>query len=220
MSAQRRDFTTQDRIYRWLKQHVASMPRDEGVFLTEAEVVEATEASRTPVREAFLRLEAEGFLQIVPKKGAFVPPIGDSEVRAVMEARAVVEDWCVRQNLPADAGLLGELDQLIADQESLLDDPVGYIECDRVFHRTIVQQANNAVLTQFYESLRERQLRMGLRAVVNDDARARNVLAEHRAIVAALRSGDPEQASAAVATHLSSTLKTLQIPGPPRLGRP
>lgn len=64
------------------------MPRHEGVFLTEGAAAAATGTSRTPVREALLRLEAEGFLQIVPKKGAFVPPISDAEVESVMQARA------------------------------------------------------------------------------------------------------------------------------------
>src|SRR5215467_12657455 len=85
----------QDIAFAWLKQHVISMPGTDGAFLTEAEVCRATGMSRTPVREALLRLEAEGFLQIVPKKGAFVPPISEREVEAIMQARALIEDFCV-----------------------------------------------------------------------------------------------------------------------------
>lgn len=202
----------QDVAYRWLKGYIGSLPRREGSFLTEAEVCETTGRSRTPVREALLRLEAEGFLQIVPKKGAYVPPVADSEVEAVMQARGLVEDWCVRRVAPAAGSLPAELERLVADQDGLLGDPVEFIDCDRAFHRAIVRTAGNPVLSDFYETLRDRQVRMGLRAIAAADERARNVLLEHRAILEAIRSGDPARAAEAVATHLCSTLDTLHLP--------
>ncbi|WP_433269101.1 GntR family transcriptional regulator [Actinosynnema sp. CS-041913] len=203
--------SAQDTTYRWLKQHIATLPPDDGTFLTESGVAQAAGTSRTPVREALLRLEAEGFLRIMPKKGAFVPPISDAEVRAVMEARALVEDWCVRRAVPAEESFTAELDQLVADQEAAITDPLGFIERDRVFHRTIVRRAGNPVLADFYETLRERQVRMGLRAVSTSADRSRRVLDEHAAIVAALRTGDPEEAGRAVAAHLMSTLTALHL---------
>src|SRR5262249_54030120 len=93
----RRTEAAQDAVYRWLKQHVLNLPRHEGNFVTEAEVCRAIGMSRTPVREAMLRLEADGLLQIVPKKGAYVPPITEAEVESVMQARGLVEDWCARR---------------------------------------------------------------------------------------------------------------------------
>ncbi|GAA4094744.1 GntR family transcriptional regulator [Actinomadura miaoliensis] len=198
--------------YRWLKQHIARSPRHVGMFLSEAEVARETGTSRTPVREALLRLEAEGFLQIVPKKGVFVPPITDDEVRAVMQARELVEDWCVRQVTPASTGLISELESLLAEQERMIGDPVTFIELDRAFHRAIVRRAGNPVLAEFYESLRERQVRMGLHAVANEHDRARGVLDEHAAIVAALRTGEATAAGAALTAHLSSTMAALHLP--------
>lgn len=210
--AEERRGSAQEITYRWLKQRIAAVPRYEGAFLTEAEVAAATETSRTPVRESLLRLQAEGFLQIVPKKGAFVPPISDAEVEAVMQARGLVEDWCVRQVAPVAHQVVGELDGLIGDQERLLEDPVGFIDCDRAFHRTVVRAAGNPVLAEFYESLRDRQVRMGLRAIAAAEDRARTVLDEHGAIIAGLRSGDPAQAAQALTTHLAGTLAALRLP--------
>ncbi|TMR00528.1 GntR family transcriptional regulator [Actinomadura soli] len=204
--------SAQDTTYRWLKRHIGSLPRQEGTFLTEAEVCEATGMSRTPVREALLRLETEGFLKIMPKKGAFVPPVSDAEIEAVMQARELVEDWCVRRAAPLAAGLAPELTELVDRQKGLLDDPVGFIECDRAFHRAIVRTAGNPVLAEFYESLRDRQVRMGLRAIAAAEDRARVVLAEHGAIVEAIRSGDPLRAAQALAAHLDSTLNVLRLP--------
>ncbi|MFI1379874.1 SDR family NAD(P)-dependent oxidoreductase [Embleya sp. NPDC020886] len=206
--------TAQDVTYRWLKRHISELPRDGGTFLTESEVALAAGTSRTPVREALLRLEAEGFVQIMPKKGAFVPPVSDADVRAVMEARALIEDWCVRRVVSAAPEFFDELDRLLGEQEALIDDPVGFIDCDRAFHRAIVRQGGNPVLADFYESLRERQVRMGLRAVANEATRTGTVLTEHAAIVAALRTGDADRVGDSLATHLSSTLVALHLPAP------
>ncbi|QXJ22263.1 GntR family transcriptional regulator [Actinomadura graeca] len=204
--------SAQDVTYRWLKRHIGSLPRHEGTFLTEAEVCEATGTSRTPVREALLRLETEGFLKIMPKKGAFVPPVSDAEIEAVMQARELVEDWSVRRAAPLAEELAPELDALIERQQGLLDDPVEFIECDRAFHRAIVTRAGNPVLAEFYESLRDRQVRMGLRAIASAEDRARVVLSEHTAIVDAIRAADPLRAAEALAAHLGGTLRVLRLP--------
>lgn len=208
-----RGASAQDLTYEWLKRHISELPRDGGVFLSESEVAKAAGTSRTPVREALLRLETEGLLKIVPKKGAFIPPISDSEIEAVMEARGLVEDWCVRRVVPADPAFVRELERILAEQEELLDDPVAFIDRDRAFHRAIVRQAGNPVLAEFYESLRERQIRMGVRALVSEENRARTVLDEHTAIVRAIAGGD---AGAALAAHLESTLAVLRLPVPER----
>jgi DNA-binding GntR family transcriptional regulator len=205
----------QDVVYRWLKQHVLTLPRHEATFVTEAEVCRATGSSRTPVREALLRLESDGFLRIVPKKGAYVAAITEADVESVMQARELVEDWCVRR-----AALLGEplaavLDQYVVQQAELQQSPVKFIECDREFHRTIVRSAGNPILADFYETLRDRQLRMGLHAIAASEERTRIVLAEHAAIVEAIRSGDPERAAGSIAAHLSNTLLAMRLPTVP-----
>lgn len=164
--------------------------------------------SRTPVREALLRLETEGFVQIIPKRGIYVPPIGDDEVTAAMEARELLEDWCVRRAM-SRADIADELYRLIDTQTGLADDPVAFIEADRAFHRAILRRAGNPVIAGFYESLRERQVRMGVAAQASSPERTSVVLAEHRAIADAVHSGDPEAAAKSVKAPLSSTLSTL-----------
>jgi len=210
--ASHRTDAAQDVVYRWLKQHVLMLPRHEGTFLTEAEVCRETGTSRTPVREALLRLEADGLLQIVPKKGAYVPPITEAQIEAVMQARGLVEEWCARQVSSFGEMLASELDRLMARQIEVRQDPVAFIECDREFHRTIVRAAGNPVLADFYESLRDRQLRMGVHAIATSGNRGERVLAEHAAIVDGIRRGEPDLAAAAVAEHLARTLVALRLP--------
>ena len=204
--------SAQDVSYAWLKRHISSLPRHEGVFLTEGEVAQQAGTSRTPVREALLRLQAEGFLTIVPRKGAYVPPVSFEDVEDVMQARGLVEDWCVRQVIKSVAGLADELMRIVDEQERLIGDPVAFIECDRRFHRTIVQAAGNPLVLGFYETLRERQVRMGIRAVTSTDDRARQVLNEHQAIVDGLRRVDGDAAAIAISDHLVNTLAILRSP--------
>ena len=204
----------QDAVFAWLKKRVVSVPRTDGAFLTEAQVCRATGVSRTPVREAFLRLESDGFLQIVPKKGAFVPPITEGEVEAIMQARGLVEDFCLRRAVHVGEYLAPELDRLLASQEKQQDSPLEFIELDREFHRAIVRAASNPILADFYEGLRDRQTRMGVHAIATSHRRMDEVLAEHRAIAEGLRSGDADEAAAAMARHLTATLSVLRSPAP------
>jgi DNA-binding GntR family transcriptional regulator len=202
----------QDIVFAWLKKHVVSLPRTESTFLTEAEACRATGMSRTPVREALLRLEADGFLQIVPKKGAFVPRISEREVEAIMQARGLVEDFCLKRAVQLAEFLAPELDRLLAEQEKWQKSPLEFIELDREFHRAIVRAADNPVLADFYEGLRDRQMRMGLHAIAASEQRMGSVLAEHRAIAEGVRSGDADRAAAAMAQHLTKTLDVLRLP--------
>lgn len=211
-SASQKAEPAQDVVFRWLKQHIVTLPRRDGVFLTEAEVCRATGTSRTPVREALLRLEADGFLQIVPKKGAYVAPITEADIEAVMQARKLVEKWCARQAAGLGETLARELDQLVDQQAELMGDPVAFIESDRLFHGAIVSAAGNPVLASFYEGLRDRQLRMGVHAVATSDRRSDDVLSEHKKIVAGIRAGNPDQAAEAVTQHLATTLAALRMP--------
>lgn len=199
--------TAQDRTYDWLKERIAGFAQDEGVFLTEAEVASAAGVSRTPVREAMLRLEAEGLLQIVPKKGAYVPPLSQTQIEATMEARTLIEQWAAGRVAEAGAPTPPGLADLLDSQARFLAeaDTAAFIEADRRFHSTIVRAAGNPVLADVYDSLRDRQIRMELRALAVPH-RGRDVLAEHAAILDALTARDPERLRAAVEAHLAGTL--------------
>ncbi len=68
-----------------------------GTLLTEGELAEAVGVSRTPVREALLRLEVEGLIKLYPKKGALVLPVSAQEIADVVETRLLVEEHAVAQ---------------------------------------------------------------------------------------------------------------------------
>jgi DNA-binding GntR family transcriptional regulator len=199
-------------VYDHMRGRILREVIDEPTFFTEEEIAGELGVSRTPVREAFLMLEAEGFLRLVPRKGALVTPITSRQVREVMEVRSVVETWSATRVLAQEdlrASLLASMrplhEQLIALGD---DDPTALIETDRQFHRALVSVAGNQLMLELYERLRDLQLRMGVRAVLGDPARSARVREEHQRILDALERGTDELLGA-IQAHLEATLASL-----------
>lgn len=195
--------------YQWLRKTIAALPWDQEMFLSEMQVAEASGISRTPVREALLRLEAAGHLRRAPRRGAYVPALSMDDIDSMMEVRSVIEDWAVRK-VTTEGMDFDLLDRLLDDQQNSVEDPVNFIEHDVAFHRAIVESAGNKVLSEVYETQRFKQLRLGVKAVVDTAGRSDHVLNEHQALATALRSGDPDQAAAALKDHLTSTQSSLR----------
>lgn len=200
--------------YTHIREEILGDPGSETSFLAEESVASALGMSRTPVREAFLRLAADGLLTLIPRKGAVVVPMTDRQMREVMEVRSVVEAWSVERVLGNPAArdrLVAGLRENQARLESLGwdADPARFIECDRAFHRGIVQASGNRVMLDLYERMRDQQMRIGVRAVAGHPERMEEVRREHGAIVDALAGGDPELALASVARHLDATAENV-----------
>lgn len=186
-----------------------------GELVSEGDVAEALDLSRTPVREAFLLLEAEGLMRLYPKRGALVVPVSADEVEAVLETRMLVERFALQKALESDPAPLAE--DLAADLERLgrADRAARFAEADRRFHRTIVAAAGNAIVLALYDSLRDRQQRMGTADVRRDPERAQRIIAEHEEIADAVRAGDGERALAALEAHLAMARAALNRPRAP-----
>jgi DNA-binding GntR family transcriptional regulator len=173
--------------------------------------------SRTPVREAFLRLETEGLLRLYPQRGALVIPVSPHEVREVLEARQVVEEFAATKVVSHPASqrdaVRGAMEESVARQRTLAaqGDLRGFLQEDRGFHTTLVGAGGNSFFTQLYVSLRDRQVRMIAESSVGEPERRDTILAEHAAIATALGAGDLDAARAAVRRHLSSTRSALGL---------
>src|SRR5918912_405073 len=100
--------TATDRAYRHVKDAILSRAYPGGRLLTEGEIASAVGVSRTPVREALLRLEGEGLLSLYPKRGALVLPVSAQEVHDVLEARELVEIHAAALLFDSGAGNLAD----------------------------------------------------------------------------------------------------------------
>ncbi|MCX5377308.1 GntR family transcriptional regulator [Streptomyces sp. NBC_00091] len=204
MPSATRAATAADRVYQHVKQGVLDRRYEGGILLTEGELAEAVGVSRTPVREALLRLETEGLLRLYPKKGALVLPVSAQEIADVVETRLLVEEFTVRRAVPAPPALLERLTELLEElrRYAAQGDLAAMTTADRCFHAEIVRNAGNEILSRLYDQLRDRQLRMGVALLHGHPDRVERTLAEHTEILDALRAGDREAAAAAVRGHI------------------
>jgi DNA-binding GntR family transcriptional regulator len=209
--------TATERAYRWTKGAILSGALAGGTLVSEGDVAHGADVSRTPVREAFLRLQAEGLLSLYPKRGALVVAVTPQEVADVIGARQLVEPWAFERAAsgPDVEQLADELDGWVRLQtERLEEDEPGFQLADRAFHEAAVAAAGNALVSAFYSALRDRQLRMGTLAAHVDPDRAERVVAEHAAIAEAVRRGDPAAASALVHAHVAAVGALLGVSSP------
>jgi len=207
-----RTLTAKDRAYAFTKERVLDLTFAGGDLLTEGEVATALGMSRTPVREAFLQLESEGLLRLYPKRGALVVPVSSQEVEAMMETRVLVEQFALAKTIARGSDVIGELEAAIERQVAHAErgDSEAFVEADREFHTVFVTAAGNPIVASLYDSLRDRQRRMGVAALTRDERRVSSILAEHRALVAAVGARDPERARTVLADHLQGTLELLR----------
>jgi DNA-binding GntR family transcriptional regulator len=193
------------RAYHHLKARLLDGTFAGGTLLSENELAHQLGLSRTPVRQAFVQLEAEGLLELYPRRGALVVPISASEADDVLEARLLLEQHCARRAAAAGPALAAELRELLAEQEeAVAAGGAGFARADRRFHRAIVAATGNAILTRQYDALRDRHQRIAATTVARDPSRVARFVAEHREIAAALERGDGEAAAALMGAHLHS----------------
>jgi DNA-binding GntR family transcriptional regulator len=194
------------RVYQHLKRAILEQLHPGGTLLTEAEIAEAVGVSRTPVREALLRLEAEGLVALYPKRGALVLPVSAREIDEVIEARSLVEGHAASRAWPRRAELAVTLEPLL---EAMRDarsagDAAAFMEADRDFHAAVVEIAGNQILADLYHRLRDRQMRMGVASMRISPDRMDRALADHEAMRGALCADAPERFAELVHEHVAT----------------
>jgi len=185
-----------------------------GMMVSEGSVADALGMSRTPVREAFLRLQAEGWMRLYPKRGALVIEVRPHELEDVVEARVLIETDSVRR-LTRDreraAEIVARLAEVIERQRSgyVAGDLAELSAADAAFHATIVEAGGNALLAGFFSTLRDRQQRMAARSLWRRDDRVESVLTEHELLARLIGDGEVDAFEVALARHIRNTHRDL-----------
>ena len=178
-----------------------------GDRLREIELGERLGLSRTPVREALRMLEADGIVAHVPRIGATVRKLEQAEIVQLYEMRTVLErtaaGMAARHGAPAE---IDELDATNAEIAAAANDPTSAAALNQRFHRTLYHAARNRFLLDAARSLNNALMLLGP-TTLDDAERIATVVAQHRAIVDALRGGDPVEAGAAAELHLQTSLR-------------
>lgn len=207
--------TAGERAYRWTREAILSGRFPEGSFLEEKIVCDEAGVSRTPVREAFHRLSAEKFIDLLPRRGAQVRRVAASELFETYEMRILLEsrgfEIICEKNLdvPDLAPVLDRMedaDHMAAckagDRSAIAENS----KLDFSFHFAFIQTAGNSVLTDLFASLQPRHQRISVSAVTLGPKRLNVIAPEHRAILAALQAHDYETAAATLRTHLRTDI--------------
>ncbi len=200
------DFSLKDRIYVSLKQAITSMniyAEDAELRLDERELSEKLTISRTPIREALARLEQEGLVRIVPRKGVYIVRKTKREILEMITVWAALEGMAARLiTLNASDQEIASLRRLFAtfrgDQiEAHIDE---YSDTNIRFHQTILSLSKCQLLKDMADSLFVHMRSIRARTI-QEDGRANRSIVDHLHIIEALESRDTELAERLVREH-------------------
>ncbi len=205
------------RVYNAMKRDIIRGVHAQGEPLNEKDLAKRYKASRTPVREAALRLQEDRLLRIVPNRGYFVSPITLQELSDIYEYRAAVE--CAAAELAArkatDSELLQKLVELAESsyQPGSVESYMDFIEADTVFHVGIARLSRNQMLIRAVNEARCQMERI-MYAAIDIHYFGEVPTREHRAIMQAIIAHDPDAARRHMYDHIvQSKSKVLRLTG-------
>jgi DNA-binding GntR family transcriptional regulator len=182
-----------------------------GERLMESQLAEQLGVSRTPVREAIRKLELEGFVVMIPRKGAYVAGISLKDIADVFEVRAALEalatvlaaERITEEELEELERILVRKAEIIEQQEIEL-----FIESDKKFHEILYRASRNQRLIQILTNLQDEVHRFRSVSLASP-GRMRVALEEHRKVVEALADRDITRAEALAWEHIENAENSL-----------
>lgn len=201
------DASASGAAYRHLRAQILDGHLAGGVMISEASVADELGMSRTPVREAFLRLQVEGWLRLYPKRGALVVEVHPHEREEIIQARLLIESDAVDRISVTSQGqpeLSMRLQEILALQAAAAahEDLNAFALLDADFHSAIVEAGENRFLSEFFSSLSDRQRRMTARSLWRRAERFDLVVAEHTELTQLIGMADTEGFRAALESHI------------------
>lgn len=202
------------RVYDYLRRRIRELKIPPGSPLRKNEIALECGVSRAPVSEAIARLASEGLVDVFPQNGSFVSPIRPEDIRECMFIRMALEVEAVKRvTHEASAELLERLRQNIQAQDDALNEKVldlaKYDDLDEALHAMIMAAINSPRSRQMLDSARVLLDRPRFLALP-EHHRPEESFSEHRRIVDAISTGDPELAAAAMRVHLTKVTLAIE----------
>lgn len=198
-----------------LKQAILSRELAPGTQLVESTISRKLNVSRTPIRNAYRKLVEEGYVTLIPNKGAYVVQPDIKEIIQAFELRIELE--CIAAKFGIDKVTERNIHQL----EDMLEKEVNfyksenipqYIALNKKFHLMLAEESGNKYIIEFLSKVID-QIDIYLRIYDGVDYRSEEnnkSLEEHRQIIKSLKNGDISQVQTALREHLKSTLDALK----------
>lgn len=202
---------TGEQVYEELHGQIVRSELRPGEALSETRIAERFGMSRTPVREVFWRLGEAGFVRVVPQVGTFVTPINipavyDSQfVRETLECRAVAE--AARRT---DAAGLEKFQHMLERQQAAMaaQDFAAFFVLDEAMHRTIMETAGHPFAWQVIAGAKAQLDRVRFLSLEENEW-PDMIMAQHRALVAALIARDADAAVRIMTAHLRTAFAAI-----------
>ena len=200
-----------DVVFNTLRQAILRGELKPGERLMEIQLANKLGVSRTPIREAIRKLELEGLVLMIPRKGAEVAEITEKSLRDVLEVRRALEELAVQ--LVCEKITEEEIEELKAaarEFENVLKDGdiTKIAEADVRFHDVIYMAPDNQKLIQLLNNLREQMYRFRVEYLKREEVRPQ-LLAEHEEIIATIERREKDTATKVVCEHIDNQVEAV-----------
>lgn len=196
--------------YNEILQKILTNEYPPGSSLSERDISESLNISRTPVKDALNRLAFEGYIELSPERGPIVTKIGLTDILELYETREALE--CASVKLAAERctpALLEEMRQQIAQQQQIFDHKeFNNTAYEDGFHMCIARASFNRRLITYIEMVIRQCRRASIFQNQHYNQRVVRSIEQHKVIFEAIQAHDPEAAEAAMHTHLQDVIST------------
>jgi DNA-binding GntR family transcriptional regulator len=193
-----------DRAYQNIKLQIIRGNLRPGTRLLEEELAKAMSISRAPIREAFNKLEKEGFVTILPRKGAAVSNVTTEIIEDIFEIRETLETLAVKKSLGKifidELEKVGDNFKEFINKSENAENRIQYLVLDKKFHDLLSQNCGNKKLIELLANLQE-QIHW-LRNISLKRTTFSGSVREHLAIIEALKRNDEKLITKALLLHL------------------
>lgn len=192
-----------NKAYDIIKERIINCEYKPNTFLNETSLIQEIDASRTPIREALNKLEQEGFVQILAKRGVMVTNVTMTEIHQTFEVRLLLEPYIVThyiQNMD-----LNRLTELYTENKALIEakpNPDGFCHLDDVLHRVISSACPNKYILETLEHIYNQNMRIRILSGKNIWERHVEAAKEHLDLMTAIINYDVEEAVKHTVNHL------------------
>ncbi|MFA6542416.1 MAG: GntR family transcriptional regulator [Bacteroidota bacterium] len=211
------DFTDlaplRDRIASSIRSAIIHGKLQPGSRLTEQELVSMLGVSRTPLREALLLLDSEGFINVLPRRGAVVSEISLNDVEEIYGAKSILESAAAK--LACDTistETIERLSTITDDMESSANDPKKddrtLLNLNSEFHQVLSDAAGNKKISQFIKNLRDQTLRYNY-IYLSLKSRIDSSISDHRKIIEALKQRNKSVIEQLIIEHNEAACRSL-----------
>lgn len=198
--------TLKEKAYIELRNLILKGSLEPGEFLTERSLVERLNMSRTPIRSALERLEAEGFVKQSPKQGIVVEELSIKKAVDIYDLRMALESYVGKKlaasQLPEKG--ISLLRQNLAEQKKYMEagDYTGFVAKDYEFHLTLVRLYDNKEIINIIEQIQDRLYQIAIKVLRKDAERIVVSYEDHQRIVENILNGEGEKAAIEIVNHL------------------